>query len=161
AADIVIAFDGSDNARHAIQVAGRELSGGRAAVLHIWEPPPSAADSRVTLRAPAVARRRGRLQAERALATAQEGAMLARRAGFDADPHSLSPHASVAGAIVEYADQHPTRLVVIGTRGPSGVRSTPDSSVTSHITEHLRVPIFTVPLEGRRSALGQPARGRN
>ncbi len=36
--EVLIAFDGSENARHAISVAARELGGGQAAVLHVWEP---------------------------------------------------------------------------------------------------------------------------
>ena len=141
---IIIAFDGSENARHAIRVAARELGGGRAAVLHVWEPPSTGA-SRAALGPAAVARRRGRLQAEKALAIAAEGATLARDAGFYAEPHSLSTHVSVGEAIVDYADQHPTRLVVIGTSELSGVRPAPAGTVTHHITQHLRVPILAVP----------------
>ncbi len=147
--EILIAFDGSENARHAIRVAARELGGGRAAVLHVWEPflgvaPPVAS--------PTLAARAGGAQiegeAERAGATAEEGAALARAAGFDAEAHSLRTDGSIGAAIVDYADRHPTRLVVIGTRGLSGVRSALTGSVTQHVTQHVHVPVLAVTPEG-------------
>jgi EmrB/QacA subfamily drug resistance transporter len=147
--EILIAFDGSENARHAIRVAARELGGGRAAVLHVWEPllgvaPPVAS--------PTLAAGAGGAQiegeAERAGATAEEGAALARAAGFDAEAHSLRTDGSIGAAIVDYADRHPTRLVVIGTRGLSGVRSALTGSVTQHVTQHVHVPVLAVTPEG-------------
>lgn len=148
--DIVIAFDGSENARHAIRVAGRELGGGRAAVLHVWEPLVSGR-RRVTTPALTVGAFDAEIEldAERALATAEEGAALARDAGFDAEAHSLRTGGSIGEAIVDYADQHPTRLVVIGTRGLSGLRSALAGSVTHHVTQHVHVPVLAVPPEGR------------
>jgi nucleotide-binding universal stress UspA family protein len=92
------------------------------------------------------------LQAERALATAEEGATLARDAGFDAEPQSLRTDGSIGEAIVDYADRHPTHLVVIGTRGLSGLREALTGSVTHHVTQHVHVPVFAVPPEHTRAA---------
>jgi EmrB/QacA subfamily drug resistance transporter len=152
---ILIAFDGSENARHAIQVAARELGGGRAAVLHVWEPfvgdsstlciscPPA-----VAIQPPTAATGEAvELEAERALATAEEGAAFAREAGFDAEPHSLRTDGSIGEAILGYADEHPTRLIVIGTRGLSGLREALTGSVTHHVSEHVHVPLLAVPPE--------------
>ena len=150
--DIVIAFDGSENARHAIRVAGRELGGGHAAVLHVWEPLVSG--RRVvasTALTPGAFDAEIELEAERALATAEEGAALARDAGFDAEPHSLRTGGSIGEAIVTYAAQHPTRLVVIGTRGLSGLRSALAGSVSHHVTQHVHVPVLAVPPETREA----------
>jgi len=148
--DIVIAFDGSENARHAIRVAGRELGGGRAAVIHVWEPLVSS-HRRVSTSAltPGAFDAEIELEAEQALATAEEGAALARNAGFDAEPHSLRTGGSIGSAIVDYADQHPARLVVLGTRGLSGLRSALAGSVTHHVTQHVHVPVLAVPPERR------------
>jgi EmrB/QacA subfamily drug resistance transporter len=137
--EILIAFDGSENARQAIQVAARELDGGRAAVIHVWEPLNGVARSVASSGDGEI-----ELEAERALATAEEGATLARAAGFDAEAHSLRTDGSIGSAIVEYADNHPTRLVVIGTRGLSGVRSALTGSVTQHVTQHVHVPVLAV-----------------
>jgi nucleotide-binding universal stress UspA family protein len=85
------------------------------------------------------------------LAIAEEGATLARAAGFDAKAHSLRTDGSVGAAIVDYADRHPTRLVVIGTRGLSGMRSALTGSVTQHVTQNVHVPVLAVTPEGRRA----------
>jgi EmrB/QacA subfamily drug resistance transporter len=148
--EIVIAFDGSDNARHAIQVAARELDGGRAAVVHVWQPLPG--DGPVTAAALAAGAGEAEieLEAERALATAEEGANLARAAGFDAEAHALRTDGSIGEAIVDYADRNGTRVVVIGTRGLSGVRSALAGSVTTHLTQHVRVPVLAIPPEDGR-----------
>jgi nucleotide-binding universal stress UspA family protein len=78
------------------------------------------------------------LEHERARATAEEGAALARAAGFDAKAYSLRTDGSIGEAIVDCADRHPTRLVVIGTRGLSGVRLGADGQ--RHAAPHAERP---------------------
>jgi EmrB/QacA subfamily drug resistance transporter len=158
--DILIAFDGSANARRAIRVAAREFRPSRAVVLHVWEPsgngssavclslPPAVAVRPTTTAGPGEALE---LVAQRAAAIAEEGARLAREAGFDAEPHSLRTDGSIGDAIVDYADQHPTRAVVLGTRGLSGLRESLFGSVTHHVTEHVHVPVLAVPPEQREA----------
>jgi len=77
---------------------------------------------------------------------------LARAAGFHAEAHFLRTDGSVGAAIVAYADSHPTRLVVIGTRGLSGVRSALTGSVTRHVTQNVHVPVLAVTPEAPRAA---------
>jgi EmrB/QacA subfamily drug resistance transporter len=148
--EILIAFDGSENARHAIRVAGRELGGGRAAVLHVWEPLTGDGPLVPSALASGAGDAEIELEAERALATAEEGASLARAAGFDAEAHALRTDGSIGEAIVDYVDRHGTRLVVVGTRGLSGVRSALAGSVTNHVTHNVLVPVLAVPPEDGR-----------
>jgi EmrB/QacA subfamily drug resistance transporter len=148
--EILIAFDGSENARHAIRVAARELGGHRAAVVHVWEP--LTGDGPVGTPALAAGSREAEieLEAERAQATAEEGATLARAAGFDAEAHALRTEGSIGAAIVDYATGNGTRLVVVGTRGLSGVRSALAGSVTNHVSHNVLVPVLAVPPEDSR-----------
>jgi EmrB/QacA subfamily drug resistance transporter len=148
--EILIAFDGSENARHAIRVAGRELSGGRAAVLHVWEPLTGDGPPVPSALASGAGEAEIELEAERARATAEEGASLARIAGFDAEAHALRTDGSIGEAIVDYVNRHGTRLVVVGTRGLSGVRSALAGSVTNHVTHNVLVPVLAVPPEDGR-----------
>jgi len=60
-----------------------------------------------------------------------------------AEAQLLRTDGSVGAAIVDYADSHPSRLVVIGTRGLSGVRSALTGSVTQHVTQNVHVPAHT------------------
>jgi EmrB/QacA subfamily drug resistance transporter len=148
--EILIAFDGSENARQAIRVAGRELGGGPAAVLHVWEPLTGDGPLVPSALASGAGEAEIELEAERALAIAEEGASLARAAGFDAEAYALRTDDSIGEAIVDYVNGHGTRLVVVGTRGLSGVRSALAGSVTNHVTHNLLVPVLAVPPEDGR-----------
>ena len=152
---IVIAYDGSENARHAIAVAARELGPRQADVVHAWEPL-SSATSRLAIYAVALgaaAEDELELEAERARATAEEGARVARDAGFDAKAITLRSDGPVGGAIVEYVEEHAPGVVVMGTRGLSGARSVIAGSVSHHVTQHVHTPVLTVPPD----AAGAPA----
>jgi nucleotide-binding universal stress UspA family protein len=143
---IVIAYDGSENARHAIAVAARELGTRHAEVVHAWEPLASAT-SRLAIYA-AIGGAAGaevELEAERAQATADEGARIAREAGFDAEAVALRSDGPAADAIVRYVEEHSPRIVVMGTRGLSGARSVIAGSVSHQVTQHLHTPVLTVP----------------
>jgi nucleotide-binding universal stress UspA family protein len=144
---IVIAYDGSENARHAIAVAARELGPRPAEVVHAWEPLASAT-SRLAIYAVAFGASAGEevaLEAERARAVADEGATIARDAGFDAKAITLRSDGPVAHAIVEYVGERAPRLVVMATRGLSGARSAIAGSVSHHVTQHVHTPVLTVP----------------
>jgi nucleotide-binding universal stress UspA family protein len=147
---IVIAYDGSENARHAIAVAARELGPRHADVVHAWEPL-SSATSRLAIYAVAFGGAAGdevELEAERARATADEGARIAREAGFEAKAITLRSDGPVADAIVQYVEEHAPPIVVMGTRGLSGARSVIAGSVSHQVTQHLHTPVLTVPPDG-------------
>jgi nucleotide-binding universal stress UspA family protein len=144
---IVIAYDGSENARHAIEVAARQLGPRHADVVHVWEPLASAT-SRLAIYAVAFGASAGEevaLEAERARATADEGARIARDAGFDAKAVTLRSDGPVADAIVQYVEEHAPPIVVMGTRGLSGARSVLAGSVSHQVTQHLHTAVLTVP----------------
>jgi nucleotide-binding universal stress UspA family protein len=145
---IVIAYDGSENARHAIAVAARELGPGPAEVVHAWEPLASAT-SRLAIYGAAfyggVAEEEIEAEQKQAQATAEEGARVARDAGFDAKATALRSDGPPADELVDYVEQRAPHIVVMGTRGLSGVRSTIAGSVSHHVTQHVHVPILIVP----------------
>jgi nucleotide-binding universal stress UspA family protein len=91
---ILIAYDGSENARHAIAVAAAEIGVGPATVLHAWEPL-SSASSRLAVYAMIAGAGAQELSYEREQAQAKaEEAALARKAGFDADARARCGPAS-------------------------------------------------------------------
>ena len=145
---IVIAYDGSENARHAITVAAAQIGPRQADVVHVWEPLASAG-SRLAIYAPMGGATAQELEAEatRAQETTDEGARLAREAGFDAEPVTLRTEGPIASGISDYANEHVPSLVVMGTRGLSGAKSLILGSVSHYVAQHLRVPVFIVPPE--------------
>ena len=91
--------------------------------------------------------------ARAAQATADEGAKLARSAGFDARPEARRVLARAAErevatiwrSVLDVADEVDASVVVLGSRGRSGVRSALLGSVSYGVVHHSRRPLLVVP----------------
>src|SRR5205809_2159518 len=88
---VLICFDGSDIAGRAVERAGALLGDGAAVVLNVWEPAagftgydPLAGVSESMGRAAGLEREMDDIGAQVAQRTAEEGAEVARRHGFEA-----------------------------------------------------------------------------
>lgn len=141
---VLIAYDGSDFAKRAIAEAGRQLRPGRAAiVLTVTEPLEKipfmgAAGVPVdddTIEALVKAAENG---AEK---TAEEGCDLARDAGLDPEPLVVAG-APIWERIVATADERDAGLVVIGSRGLSGIKHVLLGSVAAAVAQHSKRAIF-------------------
>jgi nucleotide-binding universal stress UspA family protein len=144
----LIAYDDSESAKHAIRVAAAEIGGGPAEVIHVWEPL-SSASSRLAVYAVAAGAGPEELEYERrqAEAKADEGRDLARQAGFDASALAIRSDGPVGAALIEYVNAQRPRLVVMGTRGLTGVRSALAGSVSHAVSAQSHVPVLVVPPE--------------
>ena len=136
---ILIAYDGSEYAKAAIKQAGEQLCGGRRAiVLTVWQP----FNANGFVGAPGVAPAELEEDAERdALWVAEEGAELARSAGFEAEP-VIAQGDPVWERIVETADQHDARIVVMGSHGRTGISRLLLGSVASTAASHTARPVL-------------------
>jgi nucleotide-binding universal stress UspA family protein len=144
---ILIAYDGSDDARAAIDRAGELLNGQPATILTVWE------------RFVDVMARAGaglpigdidyesidRDYEEQARRRAEEGAERAQHAGLRARATIRSRETSVAGAILAEADEVQARLIILGTRGLTGVKSLFLGSVSHALVQHATRPVMIVP----------------
>jgi nucleotide-binding universal stress UspA family protein len=91
--------------------------------------------------------------ADTARATAAEGAALATAAGFDARPlarRALARSAerisvTVWRAVLDTADEEAAELVVLGSRGRSGVTSMVLGSVSYGVVHNSERPVLIVP----------------
>jgi nucleotide-binding universal stress UspA family protein len=146
---ILIAYDGTPNAMHAITVAGSLLFGGPAQVIHVWEPVAVPYDS--------LAFGRGVLppgtsvdefvdnQEEDARVIAETGADLALEAGFRAEGRAVRAVGSKAATLEEEIDRLHPDLVVIGSRGLTGLKALLKGSVSHHVGVHSHAPVLIVP----------------
>src|ERR1700744_5443089 len=127
ATSLLVAYDGSDDARNAIQVAGRLMPGARCTVLTAWQPFVNT-----------VTRAGGgfgfvgeiddseqidRVTEQAAQRSAEEGVAVAREAGLDAHAATATRTGNAAYAILDEAEAAGVTMIVMGSRGLSGVRS--------------------------------------
>ncbi len=137
---VLIAYDGSDHAKHAIEQAGAELRTPRkAVVLAAYEPlaaiPFWGAPAAMV---PPEMIEKVRTEAER---TAGEGAELASSAGFDA---SSSVHEGVRTwqTILDAAKEAGAGIIVLGSHGRGAVGSAVMGSVATSVAHHADLPVL-------------------
>jgi nucleotide-binding universal stress UspA family protein len=143
---IILCYDGSDAARDAISAAARILGGGAATVLHVWKAPAQAPskDSNTPWGDELAGRLRddARRHAER---VAAEGSDLAAGLGFEAEPVAVESLDRVPEMIVEEARRRRAPLVVMGSRGLSGVASVLLGSVSTTVLHASPSPVLVIP----------------
>lgn len=142
---LLIAYDGSADARAAIDSAAELLPGTRAVVLYARQPLESVAAHLEGH--PALEDLQGldaaTLDASQRIA--EEGAQHARSAGLDADPRVSSTMATASEAIVEAADEIDASLIVLGSRGRRGLRAALLGSTSTNVLHHARRPTLVIP----------------
>jgi nucleotide-binding universal stress UspA family protein len=144
---ILIAYDGSPDAKAAIVRAGELFVHAPALVVSVWQ----AAETLVTTSAGAatyapIFGEIDEIGRNNANASAEEGAALARKAGFDASSLAVrSDHRHAWRPIVDLADQRDARAIVIGSHGESGrIVDVLLGSTSSRVVEHADRPVLVV-----------------
>lgn len=152
---VVIAFDGSPGAEHAVREAGALLRGRRALVLAVWTAgigwdavdlpassmglPPAALDVNAALDV-------DHAMLERAQRVARHGAVVAEEAGFEAEPLVTAddPGRSVAQTIVTVARERDAQAIVVGAHGHSRVGEVLLGSTSRDLVRHADCPVVVV-----------------
>jgi nucleotide-binding universal stress UspA family protein len=141
ASPILICYDDSKGARHAIDVAANLFPGRRALVLDVAVPL-TIAESYAA--AGGVVADFEERNTEDALARARVGAEHARKAGFAAEARA-NVDAPVWEGVVAAADEVDAGLIVMGSRGLTGVRELLKGSFSHDVAEHAGRPVLIVP----------------
>jgi nucleotide-binding universal stress UspA family protein len=149
---VLLCYDGTDPAVHAVAVAAKLFPGAHANVLNVWEP-----IERIVARYSALGPYFGDgvgdadagIEAEaRAMATA--GAKLASEAGLEATPHTAALRTSVWEAVLEAADRLDVDAIITGTRSLHGVREVLSNALSHALLQNSKRPVLAIPLPGER-----------
>jgi nucleotide-binding universal stress UspA family protein len=146
---ILICYDGSPDAKAAIEHGGELLKGEPATVLTVWQPfievlarstvgfgmVPSIPDAEEIDQA-------ARKNAEE---RAEEGAELARNAGLNAQACTCSQESTTSDAILSEADAVGASAILMGSRGLTGLKSLLLGSVSHAVIQHADRAVIVVP----------------
>ncbi len=158
---ILIGYDGSPDARTAIDTAAPLFPGHSAIVLTVWE-----SFSEVLARSGgdlAIAPMDFQTVDDAALNSAHEradeGAARARDAGLDAEPRIAQRDVTIWDTIVDEAARAGAEAIVLGNRGLTGVKSVLLGSVSSGVLRHSDRPVLIVPamVGGQPHGADEPA----
>jgi nucleotide-binding universal stress UspA family protein len=138
---ILIAYDGSDDAKSALVRAAKLTPGQQVTVVTVWQ---RFVDSmaRSGNGVPMMVDFEDVDASTEKLATerATEGARLASEAGLQATPQTAVVRTSVAEAILDAAADVNADAIVMGTRGLTGLKSAVLGSVSHHVIQHADRP---------------------
>ncbi|MBJ7519209.1 MAG: universal stress protein [Solirubrobacteraceae bacterium] len=144
---LLIAYDGSDTSRHALDRAGTLFPGARAVIATVWEPTPvlSAPGALGTIDPLDIESQERVDKAVNASArrTSDEGVEAARAAGLVAEGR-VTEDAPTWHGIVALADEVDASVIVVGSRGHGGLRSALLGSVSQGVVHHAHRPVLVI-----------------
>lgn len=158
---VLIGYDGSPSAVHAMETAALLVPEADATVVYFRHPPFASGElrQRLTFQAHSaderivLFEREGRAEAERLVG---HGVTLVRAAGWDAQPLVERCFSGDGYQLARLAEQHDVDAVVVGSRGLSGLQAVLGS--TSDLVVHVSpVPVLVVPFPlttSERDAVG-------
>ena len=157
---IVIGYDGSSDAKAAIEQAGDLLGSQPATVLTVWQP-----FAEVLARTPlGFGFAPGVLNIEEADNASQsaaerlaaDGAELARQSGFNAQWRVSTELTTTANAILDEAEALDASAIVVGSRGLTGLKSVLLGSVSHAVLQRADRTVIVVPSPAVADARRRP-----
>lgn len=157
---VLLCYDGSDSAKHAIGEAGDLVRRRRAVVLNVWESwaggAPGLAGASGAVRTMALGL--DEIAERQSVRVSQEGRATAQTAGFEARSVSRSTEAPAWRAVLDTADQESAAITVVGSRGLTGL-SAALGSVSYGVVHHSARPVLVVPT-ATEAPVGNQGSGR-
>ncbi len=144
---VLLCFDGSESAGRAISAAGALLGSRAAIVLSVWEPVASLTSlspvGDMVGQVTGIYREMDEIGAQLADDRADEGAAIARRAGFDAQ--ALTAQGKPWVEILRVAEDHNVMAIVLAGGPRAGVGSALIGGVPARVLHHCPRPVIVIP----------------
>jgi nucleotide-binding universal stress UspA family protein len=139
---LLIGYDGSEHAKDAIRSAAGLLAIKDALVVTVWQPMSDLGAFAWYGAGPNLVNfaEVDRAGAEAGGRVAEEGAQIAREAGLRAESIAIEATPPVWKTIVETADLHDAAVIVMGSRGLTGLRSMLLGSVSNAVVHNTDRP---------------------
>jgi len=143
---LLLCYDGSEDAAHAIETAGALFAGRAALVVSVWQATAGlgsfgwAGDSAPMVDFFAL----DRAAADAGACIAEEGANIARASGLKAEPEAVEAIGPVWKTLHDLAERHDAAAIVMGSRGLTGLRSMLLGSVSSAVVRHSDRPTLVI-----------------
>jgi nucleotide-binding universal stress UspA family protein len=150
---IVIAYDGSDAARAAVNQAAALFGSRQVIVLTVWEPGladfmlmPNTMGTGTMMMPydPATVQAIDKAAEDHARDIAEDGVKLAQAGGLQAEALPVRDAADVADTILQTASERDAAAIVIGSRGLKGFKSKLMGSSSSSVLSRSAVPVVIV-----------------
>ena len=158
---VLLCYDGSPDARRAIEGAAALFGGRRAIVAHVWQSLSGLLLGGDVDELSGVLREAATeldsSDAKEADRVAREGAEIASGLGFEAIPRAVCGERKLWSALTDLAEQEDCAAVVVGARGLSPVKSALLGSVSQAVLQHSSRPVLVVPLDEGPGEQGGPA----
>jgi nucleotide-binding universal stress UspA family protein len=143
---LLLCYDGSEDAKHAIERAARLLSARSAMVMTVWQ---STGTLDSFAWSGAMAGMVDFVELDRAAAedsgrVAAEGVRIAQDAGLRAEPVAIKAVGPVWRTILDTAASRNAAVIVVGSRGLTGVRSMLLGSVSGAVAHHADRPTLVI-----------------
>jgi nucleotide-binding universal stress UspA family protein len=146
AGTLVIAYDGSADAKTALEYAAKTFPGREALVLTVWEPLMAQLAVAEAYVGATVTEEEENEVAKGAQQVAEDGVRLANELGLKASARWESEGSfSVWQTIDRVADEVGADLLVTGSRGLTGLHSLLVGSVSAKVLRHAQRPVLVVP----------------
>jgi nucleotide-binding universal stress UspA family protein len=142
-AQILICYDDSNESRCAVDTAAALLGPRPAVVLNV-APTLTVAEGVISASSAVPGGAFEDLNKADAMQRAEVGAARAREAGFDAVPRAAIAPTTWEG-ILGVADELDAPMIVLGSRGLSGLRELARGSVSHDVATHSERPVLIVP----------------
>jgi nucleotide-binding universal stress UspA family protein len=155
-APAVVAYDGSDEAGAAVRQAAAVLAGRPLIIVTVWEAGlamasyTSGAGDAIMGYVPmddATVLAVDETMSARATQVAEQGAKLAREAGATAEAVVVADELDPADTVASVADARGAAVIVVGSRGLSGIKARLHGSTTHKLLHHTRHPVLVIRLE--------------